>query len=81
MSDVQQSDMSRPAKQAAPTKAGIIIDLLGEDVVARLCRVERVQMWRYKTGRLPIPGKHHAALRAYATSQGIELPAELFVAD
>ena len=83
MSAMLQSDMPRPPAQAGPpTKAKIIIDLLGAKVVAKLCGWKRVQTWRYMTGRLPhIPAKHHSALRRYAESKGIELPAELFVHD
>ena len=76
-------DMPRPATQGGlPTKAQIVLSLLGKDEVAKICGWRRVQKWRYVTGRMPIiPRKHRPALSEYAASRGLELPADLFVPD
>lgn len=78
-----QSDTNEPPAQAgAPTKAQVILGLLGANAVAEVCGWKRVQTWRYATGRRAhIPAKHHSALRRHAESKGIALPAELFVHD
>ena len=83
------NEMTRPTKPATVSglePATTLIELIGgPKVAADVCKLKRLQVWRWTVPKNKggtggtVPQRHHAAIIRHVREQGIELPLNLLV--